>query len=309
MRTVVAAAVVVDVVLARERRPIVQVVLVPEVMAVDLAALLLADRDVLEAGQVEVAPVVELPEPELEDQLLPGVARVAGAALRPPDARAPRPSAARRRPPRAARGSRAPPRAGCPRAWSDRGGSCRTAPCTDRRCAACAPGCCTSANRRCSGSRAARSSTLTKPRAGSPASSIGDRGNAARGLVDVPDALIDRVPRGGAQAGGNGQSASAAAAPRRARTARRPSGGEPRLAHVSARFGRRVPRPSVISRHRFGIAAAQLSAGAQSIPSVAPGASRAATASAASAGLIGSLAPRRCHERHGACAGGACGEA
>jgi hypothetical protein len=38
---------------------------VPEVMAVDLAAPLLADHDVLEGGQVEVAPVVELPEPQL----------------------------------------------------------------------------------------------------------------------------------------------------------------------------------------------------------------------------------------------------
>jgi hypothetical protein len=50
-------------------------------MAVDLAALLLADRDVLEAGQVAVAPVVELPEPKLEDQLPPGVVRVAGAVF------------------------------------------------------------------------------------------------------------------------------------------------------------------------------------------------------------------------------------
>ena len=50
-------------------------------MAVDLAALLLADHDVLEAGQVAVAPVVELPEPELEDQLPPRVVRVAGAVF------------------------------------------------------------------------------------------------------------------------------------------------------------------------------------------------------------------------------------
>ena len=122
----------------------------------------------------------------------------------------------------AARVFRAPPRAGCPRVWSDRAGSCRTAPCTDRSCAACAPG---SAPRRTAGARSAGRAHVDldeTPRR--IAGLIGrDRRNAVRRLVDVPDALVDEVPTCGT-CGGRRRSERQRrrAAPNRARTARRP---------------------------------------------------------------------------------------
>ena len=144
---------------------------VPEVMAVDFVTPLLADHDVLEAGKVEVAPDVELPEPEFEDQLLPRVGRVARAVLAF-QVRA-------RRDHRRGVRDRLEQR-------EDLARLCRLvvlglglieAIVVEQRLAQIelrrfAAGMLTSANRRCCGSRPPRSSTLTKPRVGSPASSM-----------------------------------------------------------------------------------------------------------------------------------------
>ena len=83
-RPVVAQAVEVDVVARQQDRPVVEIVLVPEVIAVDPAGALLADRHMLEARQVAIAAVVERAEPDVEHDLLPFVVRV-GLTTLPPE--------------------------------------------------------------------------------------------------------------------------------------------------------------------------------------------------------------------------------